>query len=66
MPEFLKVHSIAFNIVLSSKYVCVCVGGVGVDFALLSEISLVTPIISFFFLKGYIKVYGINTKLLDC
>ena len=32
MPDFLKVHSIAFYIELSSKYV-----GVGVNFAALKE-----------------------------
>ena len=55
MPDFLKIHSITFYIeLLSSKYV-----GVGVNFALLTKISLVTPIF-IRFSKSYIKVYGIK------
>ena len=55
---FLKVHSITSYIELSSKYV-----GVGVNFALLSEKQSGDPHFLFFFLKGYIKVYGIKTRL---
>ena len=55
--RLLKVHSITYYIELSSKYV-----GVGVNFALLSEKKSGDPHFLFFFLKGYIKVYGIKTK----
>ena len=61
MPDFLKVHSKAFYIELSSKYV-----GVGVNFGLLKENYSGGPQFLFFFLKGYIKVYEIKTKLWDC
>ena len=58
MPDFLKVHSIAFYIELFSKY-----EGVGVNFALLKENKSGNPKFLFIFLKGYIKVYEIKTKL---
>ena len=58
MPDFLKVHSIAFYIELSSK----C-EGVGVNFALLKENKSGDPQFLFILLKGYIKVYEIKTKL---
>ena len=58
MPDFLKVHSIAFYIELSSKY-----EGVGVNFALLKENKSCDPQFLFILLKGYIKVYEIKTKL---
>ena len=58
MPDFLKVHSIAFYIELSSKY-----EGVGVNFALLKENKSGDPQFLFILLKGYIKVYEIKTKL---
>ena len=61
MPGFLKVHSIVFYIKISSKYV-----GVGVNFGLLKENKSGDPHFLFFFLKGYIKVYEIKTKLWDC
>ena len=53
-----KEHSITFYIELSSKYV-----GVGLNFALLNENKSGEPHFSFVFLKGYIKVYGIRSKL---
>ena len=55
MPDFLKVHSIAFYIELSSKYV-----GVEVTFGLQKENKSGDPQFLFFFLKGYIKVYEIK------
>ena len=58
MPDFLKVHSIAFYIELSSKY-----ERVGVNFALLKENKSVDPQFLFILLKDYIKVYEIKTKL---
>ena len=58
MPDFLKVHSIAFYIELSSKY-----EGVGVNFALLKENKSGDPQFLFILLKVYIKVYEIKTKL---
>ena len=58
MSDFLNVHSIAFYIELSSKY-----EGVGVNFALLKDNCSGDPHFVFFFLKGYIKVYEIKTKL---
>ena len=58
MPDFLKVHSIAFYIELSSKY-----EGVGVNFALLKENKSGDPQFYIILLKGYIKVYEIKTKL---
>ena len=56
---FLKAHSTTSYIELSSKYV-----GVGVNFALLSENKSGDPHFLFFFLKGYIKVYGNKNKTL--
>ena len=45
--------------------ICVCVwgGGVEVNFALLKENKSGDPHVVFFFLKGYIRVYEIKTKL---
>ena len=56
--RFLKVHSITFNFELSSKYV-----GVGVNFALLKGDKSCYPHFLFCFLKAYIHVYEIKTKL---
>ena len=58
MPDFLEIHYIAFYIDLSSKY-----EGVGVIFALLAENKSGDPQFFFIFLKGYIKVYEMKTKL---
>ena len=58
MPDFLKVHSIALYIELSSKY-----EGVGVNFALLKENKSGDPQFLFILLKGNIKFYEIKTKL---
>ena len=58
MPDFFKVHPIAFYIELSSKY-----EGLGVNFALLKENKSGDPQFLFIFQKGYIKVYEIKTKL---
>ena len=57
--RFLKLHSITSYIELSSK--CMVVG---VNFALLSGNTSGDPHFLFFFLKGYIKVYGIKTNFL--
>ena len=58
MPDFIKLHSITFYIELSSNKM-----GVGVNFALLKENLSGDPHFLFCFLKGYIKVYEIKTKL---
>ena len=58
MPDFLKVHSITFNLNYPQN-----MGG-GVDFALLKENkSEGDPHFLFFYLKCYIKVYEIKAKL---